>query len=71
MAASYRIDRQEPTTVLLPGGIPTQGQRIWFTVYDTQTTDYIDIPNDQYDPKSVKNKIQAKVDAILELFSEE
>jgi hypothetical protein len=69
MAEDYRVLRKERTTVLIPGGIPTQGYRVWFDVPETSTVDYIEIPESDDVPAKIHALLKAKTDLIIELFT--
>lgn len=68
--ADYTIIRKENTTILLPGGVPAAGVRVWFSVPLTGTQDYVEVPNDQDNATTIKSLIQKKTDDILDLFSD-
>jgi hypothetical protein len=69
MATNYVINRKQRTTILLGGTEPVAGYRVWFTQPDTDTYDYVEVPESQDNPETIKRLVEAKVKTILETFN--
>lgn len=64
----YIIDTTERGSLLMPGGRPTQGYRVWFTVPELGVVDFVEIKKDNYTPENVHAAIEALIERHISVL---
>ncbi len=66
--ADYKITRTRRVTIMTPEDLPVQGHRVYFTETTTGMSDFVEVPDAEYDDVKVKELVSAQADKIVAVF---